>query len=169
MKLNIVKIKTYNDIVNEIQALSRSISHFSKRASNLDVCSWHISKTATDAVASFIHNKDKNAIGLIRANAVLALIYEVSTDTGPNELRSKSDLEDLQERCVKWVEGIYGNQNVLLVGRKISEKNSMLKIIVTPIKDRKFNARFFVGGSSERMTEIQNEFWDKCVGEISMS
>jgi len=90
----------------------------------------------------------------VRKNAVLAveLVMTASADF-------KGNWNDYLNDCGKWAKKLFGADNVLSVAHHLDEKTPHVQIIVQPLKDGKLNAKHFIGGSRDRMAELQDEFF----------
>jgi hypothetical protein len=90
----------------------------------------------------------------VRKNAVHAveLVMTASADFQGNWREYLKD-------CDKWAEGLFGKENVLSVAHHLDEKTPHAQILVMPLKDGKLNAKHFIGGSRDRMAELQDDFY----------
>lgn len=62
---------------------------------------------------------------------------------------------------IKWLEKQFGHQNIVAVDTHRDEKTPHLHAFIIPMKDGKLNARHFIGGSRERMSELQTSFYEQ--------
>jgi len=90
----------------------------------------------------------------VRKNAVHAveLVMTASPDFQGN-------WREYLKECDKWAEGLFGKENVLSVAHHLDEKTPHAQILVMPLKDGKLNAKHFIGGSRDRMAELQEDFY----------
>jgi len=92
----------------------------------------------------------------VRKNAVYAV--EVMMTASPE---FSGDWNKYLTACDEWVAGIFGRENVLSVAHHLDESTPHTQIMVIPLKDGKLNAKHFIGGSRDRMTELQDDFYQK--------
>jgi len=92
--------------------------------------------------------------GKVRKNAVLAveLVMTASHDF-------RGNWTDYLKDCQTWAEKIFGKENILSVAHHLDEKTPHLQILLMPLKDGKLNAKAFIGGSRDRMAELQDDFY----------
>jgi len=92
----------------------------------------------------------------VRKNAVHAveLIFTASPDFS-------GSWDQYLEACGKWTADLFGQKNILHIARHKDELTPHAHILVMPLKDGKLNANHFIGGSRNRMAELQDEFFDK--------
>jgi hypothetical protein len=90
----------------------------------------------------------------VRKNAVHAveLVMTASADF-------QGDWHDYLKDCTKWTERLFGKENVLSVAYHFDERTPHAQILVMPLKDGKLNAKHFIGGSRDRMAELQDDFY----------
>jgi hypothetical protein len=92
----------------------------------------------------------------VRKNAVHAV--ELLMTASPDGSRNwKQYLTD----CDKWAADLFGKENVLSIAHHFDETTPHTQILVMPLKDGKLNAKHFIGGSRDRMTELQDDFFQK--------
>jgi len=94
--------------------------------------------------------------GKVRSNAVHAveLVMTASPDFS-------GDWKQYLADCDKWACGLFGKENLLHVAHHLDETTPHTQIIFMPLKDGKLNAKHFIGGSRDRMTELQDDFYQK--------
>ena len=92
----------------------------------------------------------------VRKNAVHAveLVFTASPDFS-------GSWDQYLEACGKWTADLFGEKNVLHIARHKDELTPHAHILVTPLKDGKLNANHFIGGSRNRMAELQDDFFLK--------
>lgn len=92
----------------------------------------------------------------VRKNAVHAveLMMTASADF-------RGNWREYLKECGKWAEGLFGRENVLSVAHHLDEKTPHAQILVMPLKDGKLNAKHFIGGSRDRMAELQDDFYKR--------
>jgi membrane-associated HD superfamily phosphohydrolase len=94
----------------------------------------------------------------VRKNAVLALEYLITASPEVMESKSKADQDKYFVDALAYLHKTYGADNVFYAGVHRDETTPHLYAYVLPIKDGKLNARHFVGGHKERLSEMQTEF-----------
>jgi hypothetical protein len=92
----------------------------------------------------------------IRKNAVVAV--EVMMTASPD---FKGDWEQYLKNCDQWAAELFGKENVLSIAHHFDETTPHTHILVMPLKDKKLNAKHFIGGSRDRMTELQSDVFEK--------
>jgi len=92
----------------------------------------------------------------VRKNAVHAieLVFTASPDFA-------GDWDSYLQGCSKWAAGLFGEKNVLHVARHSDEMTPHAHVLVMPLHEEKLNANYFVGGSRDRMAELQDDFYKK--------
>ena len=92
----------------------------------------------------------------VRKNAVHAveLVMTASSDF-------QGDWREYLKACGRWAEGLFGKENVLSVAHHLDEKTPHAQMLVMPLKDGKLNAKHFIGGSRDRMAELQDDFYEQ--------
>jgi len=95
----------------------------------------------------------------VRKNAVHAveLVFTASKEFSD----SRSHWDDYLNKCDKWAMDLFGAENLLTVSHHYDEETPHSHVLVVPLKDQKLNANFFIGGSKERMEELQTDFYEK--------
>ena len=90
----------------------------------------------------------------VRKNAVHAV--EVVITSSP-DFNDKFYLRDAD----KWVSDLFGKENVLHVAHHADETTLHSHVLVMPLHEGKLNAKHFIGGSRDRMTELQQQFFEQ--------
>ena len=93
--------------------------------------------------------------GKIRKNAVLAV--ELVMTASPE---MKANWTKYLNACDKWATDTFGAGNLLHIAHHRDEKTPHTHILFVPLKDGKLNARAIIGGSRDRMAELQDLFWE---------
>ena len=96
----------------------------------------------------------------IRENAVYAV--EVVMTASPD---FQGDWKSYLSDCDKWAQGLFGKENLLRINHHFDESTPHTHILFAPLKDGKLNAKHFIGGSRDRMSELQDDFFEK-VGTV---
>lgn len=98
----------------------------------------------------------------VRKNAVHAVEVVMTFSPGHTfGLEGSGSLIGYLNDCGQWVEGIFGKENVLHIAKHWDETTPHVHALVMPLKDGKLNAKAFIGGSRDRMAELQNDFFEK--------
>lgn len=99
----------------------------------------------------------------IRKNAVHAVEFVMTASPD-----FKGSWGDYLAACDQWALGVFGinyNQRdirpAVHVAHHFDEKTPHTHLIIMPLKDGKLNAKHFIGGSRDRMAELQNDFYEK--------
>jgi hypothetical protein len=93
----------------------------------------------------------------VRKNAVHALHYVVTT----SPTASKEDNQIALDEAVAWVTEKHGAENILFASIHRDETTPHLHVVAMPMRDGKLNAKHFVGGSKHRLSELQDEIYDR--------
>lgn len=102
----------------------------------------------------------------IRKNAVLAveLVMTASPDFGSSP--AHGNMQDYLTACDQWALKTFGIEldkkdirPAIHVAHHYDEKTPHTHIIIVPMKDGKLNAKHFIGGSRDRMAELQEDFY----------
>ena len=101
----------------------------------------------------------------VRKDAVHALDYLITTSPEA----SKEDNRIAIEEGIKWVEGRHGKENILLSSIHLDETTPHVHILAMPLKDKKLNAKYFVGGSKHRMSELQDEYFARVENKTNLA
>jgi hypothetical protein len=92
----------------------------------------------------------------VRKNAVHAV--EIVMTASPD---FAGDWTAYEKDCRRWVAGVFGEKNVLHAACHRDESTPHVHMLVMPLKDGTLNAKHFIGGSRDRMTELQDDFYEK--------
>ncbi|MBQ2376874.1 MAG: plasmid recombination protein [Clostridia bacterium] len=91
-----------------------------------------------------------------RKNAVMAL--EVVLTFSPGAV-PEEQLKDWAQDNATWLRKTFGNDNIIDCQLHRDEKNFHLQTILIPIDEKgRLNARAFVGGTRQRMSELQTDY-----------
>lgn len=104
----------------------------------------------------------------VRKNAVHAV--EVVMTASP-EWFEKASIDDRREFFSEseiWARKFFGGKNVLSVAVHRDEKTPHMHVIAMPIVDGKLNAKAIIGGSRDRMRELQDDFYEKVGKPLGM-
>ena len=92
----------------------------------------------------------------VRKNAVHAVEVVMTASA-----EFKGDWNKYLDACDTWATNLFGIENVLHVAHHRDEQTPHTHIVFLPLKDGKLNAKHFIGGSKDRMTELQDDFYEK--------
>ena len=101
----------------------------------------------------------------VRKDAVHALDYLITTSPEASEKDNRIAIEE----GIKWVEGRHGKENILLSSIHLDETTPHVHIVAMPLKDKKLNAKHFVGGSKHRMSELQDEYFARVENKTNLA
>ena len=108
--------------------------------------------STADGMAKFDRLKPEKT----RKNAVLAVELMMTATPGWD-----GNWQGFLNSSTHWAIDLFGKKNVLNVAYHWDESTPHVQIVVMPLKDGKLNARHYIGGSRDRMAELQNDFWEK--------
>ena len=111
----------------------------------------------------------------IRKNGVRCLEYLMTASPEKMQEMNREEQDAYFTDCRKWLEKMHGKEQVFYSGVHRDETTPHMYAYVVPlsqekdqegnlIKPGKLNAREFIGGSSRRMSELQDEFAEE-IGE----
>jgi len=115
----------------------------------LSVNNW--STGNSDEVMQKYHDKLPEKV---RSNAVHAV--EILMTASPE---FKGNWDGYLKDCANWAVKLFGRENVLHVANHNDESTPHCHVLVIPLKDGKLNAKHFIGGSRDRMRELQDDFY----------
>ena len=94
----------------------------------------------------------------VRKNAVHAIDYLITTS--PDS--TAEDNAGAIKEAVDWIKEKHGAENIIMSSVHRDESTPHLHMLVVPIDEKgKLNARHFIGGTKHRMSEIQDEFYER--------
>lgn len=102
----------------------------------------------------------------VRKNAVHALEF-VLTASNDSFSESKDDQElaetwgEYLGMCGTWVAEKFGKDNILKSTIHWDELTPHIHVVLVPMVEGKLNARAMIGGSSNRLRELQDEFFEE--------
>lgn len=145
------KLKTHADVVNVLKEQHREASYDSKRA---DPSKRDLNDFSSD-YAEALRQYDELLPKKIRKNAVVGLNFLVSTS---EEFENAEEEKEYYKQARDYIECNFGK----IVGWAIhrDETSTHMQVVTIPLKDGKLNARAMLGGSKQRMSEIQTEFFN---------
>ena len=111
-------------------------------------------ETLGGSVAEVMGRYDMMLPGNVRKNAVHAV--ELVMTASPE---FAGDWDRYLKACDGWAARLFGQENVLHVAHHLDESTPHTQVLVMPMKDGKLNAKHFIGGSRDRLIELQNDFY----------
>jgi len=121
---------------------------------------WSTGGTSDDVMANY-HDRLPEKV---RANAVHAIeiVMTASADFKGDWKRYLSDCDDWASNYFdKYKSPAFSKTNVLQVSHHFDETTPHTHILVMPLVSGKLNAKNFIGGSRDRMRELQDDFFEK--------
>ena len=108
----------------------------------------------------------------VRKNGVRCLEYLMTASPEKMQEMSREQQDAYFNDCKQWLEDMHGKEQVFYAGVHRDETTPHMYAYVVPlsqerdqegnlVKPGKLNAREFIGGSSRRMSELQDEFAEK--------
>ena len=92
----------------------------------------------------------------IRKNAVKAI--EVILTFSPGSIKAE-DLQSWSAASMKWLCQVFGSSNIIDARLHLDETTPHIHAMIIPIDERgKLNARAFLGGTRDRMVELQTSY-----------
>lgn len=92
----------------------------------------------------------------IRKNAVKAI--EVILTFSPGSIKSE-DLQSWSKASMEWLRQIFGRNNIVDARLHLDETTPHIHAMIIPVDERgKLNARAFLGGTRDRMVELQTSY-----------
>lgn len=92
----------------------------------------------------------------VRKNGVRAI--ELMMTFSPDSIKDKDKVAYLNA-CDDWAKKTFGEKNIFLVTHHYDEKTPHTSILLVPIDPKgNLNARHFIGGTRDRMSELQDDF-----------
>lgn len=114
-------------------------------------------KSARQAINRYQERLD-TVRGAIRKNAVYAVEYLVTASPEWFETASLADQTRYFNNALKWLKAQYGSENFIAGGVHRDEKTPHLYAYFIPLKDNKLNAKHYVGGHRDRLSQMQTDF-----------
>jgi len=150
--LRMEKKKSTRDVVMTLQHNTRE-----RMPPNADPEKTKLNQTYGGGSLEVMNRYHERLPEKVRKNAVLAV--ELVMTASPDFSGSWKEYLDA---CDKWALELFeGKKNLLHVAHHLDESTPHTHILFTPIKDEKLNAKFFIGGSRDRMSELQDDFYEK--------
>jgi hypothetical protein len=100
--------------------------------------------------------RDRTAGQNVRKNAVRAV--EVVLTFSPGAVKD-DQLKEWAWANMQWLGGLFGDKNIIGAMLHMDEETPHIHAMVIPIDERgKLNARAFLGGTSQRMRDLQTDY-----------
>lgn len=97
----------------------------------------------------------------IRKNAVYAIECFMSVSPETEFLRDEEKVIEWAKKSVEWLKENFGEQNIIKSHLHLDEKTPHLHTFIIPIKDKKLNSFYYLGGSRNRLSEYQTNYHNK--------
>jgi len=156
--MRMAKIKSKRDVVMSLEHNTRA-----RIPANSDPQKVGLNRSLGGDTADCLRRFDSVMPEKIRKNAVLAV--ELVMTASP-DFNGKWD--DYLMECDKWALKTFGIdpntsdlRPMIHAVHHYDEKTPHTHMIIVPVKDGKLNAKFFIGGSRDRMAELQQSFYDE--------
>lgn len=146
------KLKTHQDVTNVLKEQHRADDYDSKRADKTLSSKNEYSGTYEEAQKIY----DDLLPSKVRKNAVVGLNFLVSA----SQEFDSAEAEDIYyTNALKFINSHFGK----VVGAAIhrDETSTHMQVVTIPLVNNKLNARELIGGSKQRMNQIQTEFWEQ--------
>jgi hypothetical protein len=99
----------------------------------------------------------------VRSNAVLAI--ELVMTASPE---MKANWTKYLNACDRWATDTFGAGNLIHIAHHRDEKTPHTHVIIQPLFEGKLNARHFIGGSRDRLAELQEDFYQKVGSQFEL-
>lgn len=94
----------------------------------------------------------------VRSNAVHAIDYMITTSKEATPEAKESAMQEAYD----WLAEKHGKENIIMASKHRDETTPHIHVVVVPIDEKgKLNARKFIGGTKHRMTDLQDEFYNR--------
>lgn len=104
----------------------------------------------------------------VRKNAVHAVEVVITASPEWFNKATEKQKEVFVHRSRKWLYDLFGRDNELLIAMHRDEKTDHIHGVFIPLVDGSLNAKKLIGGSSHRMTELQDDFYEKVARPLGM-
>jgi len=149
--MRMAKIKDSGSVVRSLQHNTRE-----RMPANADPGrseqNFNFGGTVSESMARF----SGKLPGKIRSNAVMAVELVMTASPDFN-----GDWKGYLKGCDEWAMGLFGAENLVHIAHHFDESTPHAHLVFTPLKDGKLNANHFIGGSRDRMVELQEDFYEK--------
>lgn len=124
-------------------------------------------RSVSQALAAY--EKRKSTVkGKIRANAVMAIEHLITASPDFFKTSTKKQQSEFFNKSLNWLKSTYGAENVVCSGIHLDEKTPHMWAYVIPVHQEKLNARHYIGGHKNRLSEMQTDFHQKCCAEFGL-
>lgn len=125
-------------------------------------------RSVNQAIAAY--ERRKSAVkGKVRANAVMAIEYLITASPMFFEKAKPEQKIAFFNRGLQWLKNTYGHENVVCAGVHEDENSPHMWVYIIPIHNEKLNARHYIGGHKNRLSEMQTDFHQHCCAEFGLS
>lgn len=96
----------------------------------------------------------------VRKNNVLGIecFMGVSPETEFIRTRNIKDLKSWANDSIKWIKKEFGEDNLVKAHLHIDELTPHIHAFIIPLKDKKLNAKHYIGGTKYRLTDLQTSY-----------
>jgi len=116
-------------------------------------------KNTRDAI-DFYNEKIKNI--KVRKNAVYANEFFIGASPEIMQGKTREEQDAYFADALEYMENWYGKENIISSIIHRDETTPHLSVFVVPIDEKgKLNSRHFIGGTKDRMEEMQSDFYSK--------
>ena len=94
----------------------------------------------------------------VRSNAVHAIDYMITTSKEATPEAKEAAMQEAYD----WLAEKHGKENIIMASKHRDETTPHIHILVVPIDEKgKLNAAGFIGGTKHRMSDLQDEFYNR--------
>lgn len=105
----------------------------------------------------------------VRKNAVHAVEIVLTASPEWFDSASEKKVHEFGMRSRKWLHEVFGKENELLCALHKDEKTPHFHAVFMPLVDGNLNAKSLIGGSRNRMRELQDDFYAKVGQPLGMT
>lgn len=117
-----------------------------------------------------VYEKRKSTVkGKVRANAVMAIEYLITASPTFFEKAKPEQKIAFFNKSLQWLKDTYGDANVVCAGIHEDENSPHMWVYIIPVHNEKLNARHYIGGHKNRLSEMQTDFHQKCCAEFGLT
>jgi hypothetical protein len=156
--MRMAKVKSNRDVVMSLQHNTRDRMPSNAVPEKTAQNQYHGGRTL-EALARYDSLLPEN----VRSNAVRAV--EIVMTASPD---FSGDWKRYLNACDEWAQGLFGKENLLHISHHFDESTPHTHIMFVPLKDGKLNANHYIGGSRDRMAELQEDFFQKAGRPFSL-
>jgi len=159
--MRIAKIKDKRGVTMALQHNTRD-----RMPDNANPEKTHLNSTYGGSTAESLNRFDEILPGKVRKNAVLAVEFVMTASPDFGSSPAHGNMRDYLSACDMWALKTFGIdlskkdiRPAIHVAHHYDEKTPHTHILIMPIKDGKLNAKHYIGGSRNRMAELQEDFY----------